>query len=108
MASQDDVRRLALALPEAVEEPHFHLTSFRVNKKIFCTMGEEASPIMLKFTPEDQHNLVADSPGAIAPVPGSWGQKGSTHVQLGQLDEARLATLIRLAWTTIAPRRLLR
>jgi hypothetical protein len=33
----DDVRRFALSLPEATEEPHFEYTSFRVKRKIFAT-----------------------------------------------------------------------
>jgi len=33
----DSIRRLALALPEAHEAPHFDLTSFRVGSKIFAT-----------------------------------------------------------------------
>jgi hypothetical protein len=108
MPTHSDVRRLALALPETYEEPHFDLGSFRVNRKIFCTMGEDAARIMLKFDPEDQKNLVADDPAAIQPVPGYWGQKGSTYIQFAQLDEARLASLMRLAWATVAPRRLSR
>ncbi|HEX4711855.1 MmcQ/YjbR family DNA-binding protein [Phenylobacterium sp.] len=108
MPTQADVRRLALALPETTEEPHFDLGSFRVNRKIFCTMAADSPRIMLKLDPEDQRNLVADNPAAIQPVPGYWGQKGSTHIQLGQLDEARLASLMRLAWATVAPKRLLR
>jgi hypothetical protein len=102
-----DVRRIALSLPEAYEAAHFDLTSFRVAKKIFCTMAEGSHRIMLKFDPEDQRNLVADDPATIEPIPGYWGQKGSTYVQFGKLDEARLATLMRLAWATVAPKRLL-
>ena len=39
MLTRDDVRRIALSMPEAHEEAHFELASFRVGKKIFCTMG---------------------------------------------------------------------
>jgi hypothetical protein len=106
MLTRDDIRRLALALPETTEEPHFDIASFRVNKKIFCTMGGDSPRIMLKFDPEDQRNLVADDPAAIQPVPGYWGQKGSTYIQFGLLDEGRLASLMRLAWATVAPKRL--
>ena len=106
MASEADVRRLALALPETTEEPHFELTSFQVKGKIFCTAGAQAGRIMLKFDPEDQRNLVEDQPEAIAPVPGYWGQKGSTYVQFDKMDEGRLASLMRLAWATVAPKRL--
>ena len=41
MADQSDVRRLALAQPEATEEPHFHLSSFRVQGKIFATVARD-------------------------------------------------------------------
>ncbi len=36
------VRRQALSLPEATEEPHFHYTSFRVRGKIFATVPPDA------------------------------------------------------------------
>jgi hypothetical protein len=108
MLSRDDVRRIALSMPEAYEEAHFELTSFRVAKKIFCTMGADRPPIMLKLDAEDQANLVADDPAHIAPVPGYWGRKGSTFVTFESLTEDRLAQLIRLAWATVAPKRLLR
>lgn len=108
MPTHADIRRLALALPETIEAPHFEIGSFRVNRKIFCTMAADSPRIMLKFDPEDQRNLVADDPAAIQPVPGYWGQKGSTYIQFGQVGEARLASLMRLAWATVAPKRLLR
>ena len=68
MPTHADVRRCALSLPEACEAPHFEATSFRVNKKIFCTMGENGAGIVLKLAPEDQHNLAADDSQAIKPV----------------------------------------
>jgi hypothetical protein len=107
MLTHADVRRLALALPETYEAPHFDLTSVRVNRKIFCTISADSPRIMLKFDPEDQRNLMAADPAAIEPVPGYWGQKGSTYVQFAKLDETKLAALIRLAWAHVAPRRLL-
>jgi len=107
MASQEDVRRLALSLPEACEAPHFHLTSFRVRGKIFATMGE-GRPLMLKVSPEDQANLVADDPARISPVPGAWGRKGSTFVEIESLPLERLETLVGLAWAGVAPRALLK
>lgn len=108
MLAEADVRRLALSLGETHEEPHFELTSFRVGKRIFCTMGAEPGRIMVKLDPEDQANLVADDPQAIQPVPGYWGQKGSTYVRYEGLEAERLASLMRLAWATVAPKRLLK
>ena len=108
MLTREDIRRVALSMPEASEAPHFESASFRVNTKIFCTMSHSAPRIMLKFDLEDQHNLVEDSPGVIWPVPGYWGQKGATYLDFAELDEARLTSLMRLAWANVAPKRLLK
>jgi hypothetical protein len=78
MLTAGDVRKAALALPEAYEAMSKCGASFRVNKKIFCTLHTAEPRIMLKLDPEDQHNL---SDGAIIlPVPGAWGRKGSTFI----------------------------
>jgi hypothetical protein len=63
---------------------------------------------MLKFSPEDQANLVADDPQRISPVPGAWGRRGSTFVEIATIAPERLETLVRLAWTTAAPKSLLK
>jgi hypothetical protein len=107
MPSLDDVRRIALSLPEASEAPHFHLTSFRVATKIFATFGPDR-PLMLKLDPVDQANLAADDPERIVPVPGVWGRQGSTFVRIETLSEAQLSRLVRMAWARSAPKRLLK
>jgi hypothetical protein len=105
MLSRDDIRRIALSMPEAHEAPHFHMASFRVGKKIFCTLHDPEPRIMLKLDPEDQHNLCDGV--AIEPVPGGWGRHGSTFVWFEKLEPDRLPALMRLAWARVAPKRLL-
>jgi hypothetical protein len=105
MLTRDDVRKIALSMPETYEEPHFHMASFRVNRKIFCTLHDPEPRIMLKLDPEDQHNLCDGI--TIEPVPGSWGRKGSTFVWFEKLAPTRLPDLMRLAWANVAPKRLL-
>ena len=107
MLSASDIRALALALPLAEEAPHFEATSFRVKGKIFATMGEEVGRVTLKFDPEDQHNLSEAHPGVIAPVEGYWGRSGWTTVAFGGLDPDLVATLLRMSWARVAPKRLL-
>lgn len=41
MVSIETFRKLALSFENAIEEPHFEKTSFRVNKKIFATFDEK-------------------------------------------------------------------
>ena len=106
MLTPDDIRRVALARPEAYEEPHFDIASFRVNRKIFCTIHTVEPRIMLKLDPEDRKNLVDGD--AIQAVPGAWGRHGATFVYYERLAAARLPALMRLAWANVAPKRLLR
>ena len=106
MLTPDDIRKAALAMPEAYEAPHFDIPSFRVGKKIFCTIHRDHPRIMLKLDPEDQHNL-ADGE-AIEPVPGYWGKGGATFVWYERLAADRLPRLMRLAWAAVAPKRLLK
>jgi predicted DNA-binding protein (MmcQ/YjbR family) len=106
MLTPDDIRAAALAQPEAYEEPHFDIASFRVNKKIFCTIHTKEPRIMLRLDPQDQHNL-SDN-WAIMPVPGTWGRNGSTFIYYEKLAPERLPALMRLAWATVAPKRLLK
>jgi hypothetical protein len=106
MIAQDAVRRLALALPEAIEADHHGMASFRVGGKIFCTIHLEHPRIMVKLDPEDQANLAAGHPGVVEPVPGYWGRKGSTFVWRERADAALVETVLRMAWMNVAPKRL--
>jgi hypothetical protein len=104
MADHDAVRTLALALPEAAEADHHGFPSFRVAGKIFATLRRDPARLMVKLDPEDQRNLSEGHPGVIMPVPGYWGRKGSTFVDYEVADEALLRTLLRLAWSGVAPK----
>ena len=106
MLTREDIRKAALAMPEAYEAAHFETSSFRVNKKIFCVIHEDRPRAVLKLDPEDQHNL-ADG-DAIQPVEGSWGRRGCTYLYYERLARDRFDQLLRLAWATVAPKRLLK
>jgi hypothetical protein len=108
MATPDDIRRLALALPEVVEAPHFEMASFRVAKKIFCTIHVQHPRMMVKLDVEDQRNLAEAHPGVVEPVPGGWGRKGSTFVAYERADLALIESLLRMAYVNVAPARLKR
>ena len=106
MITRDDVRGWALALPETVEADHHGMASFRVAGKIFCTIHVDHPRAMVKLAPEDQHNWTQAHPDAVEAVPGYWGRKGSSFVWLDRADAALMTTLLGLAWSHIAPKRL--
>jgi len=106
MATHQTIRTLALALPEAVEMDHHGFPSFRVAGKIFANLRADPPRLMVKLDGEDQTNLCAAHPDAIAPVPGYWGRKGATFVNYEGIDEPTAQMLLRLAWIGVAPKRL--
>jgi hypothetical protein len=80
----DDFRRLALALPEAVESSHMGTVDFRVGR-IFATLGyPNANFGMVSLTREHQDMVVGVEPAVFRPVPGAWGLKGATLVVLAR------------------------
>jgi hypothetical protein len=117
MPTTDDVRRLALALPEAYEDTHRRKPAFRVNKRIFAMLGSErpgaapgffaplsgARPVVsVTVDREDQLNFAAAYPHAFLPA----GHHGFSYVWLDAIEPDVLALLIRMSWARAAPKRL--
>jgi hypothetical protein len=76
-------RRLALALPGAVESSHMGAPDFRINDRIFATLAYGAKGLgTLKITLEQQTGFLADAPEYFTPAPGGWGRMGMTLVRL--------------------------
>jgi hypothetical protein len=101
----DDFRRLALALPQAIEASHMGHPDFRVGKRIFATLGHPREGwAMIKLTAEQQQALVSRKPAAFSPVPGGWGRGGSTSVRLAKADKATVKAALTSAWKNIAPK----
>lgn len=103
----DDVRRIALSLPETSESKHFDVPDFRVRGKIIGTLGPQASGRgVVKLTPEQQEMMCEAEPAMFVPVPSAWGNKGWTHVMLAAIDESTLKSALVAAWRNVAPKRL--
>jgi len=103
----DAFRRLALALPEALEKSHMGHPDFRVGGKIFATLGSpDVRHGMVKLTPDQQEAFTSAEPAAFVPVNGSWGAKGATYVRLGKARAASVKTALALAWSNTAPKHL--
>ena len=99
-----EVRRLALALPEATEQPHFHLTSFRVKGKIFATAAPDGSYINVFVDDEHRAIMAAVDPKAYQTL--TWGATGYLHVHLSAAKARDVETLLRIAWEHKAPKKL--
>ncbi len=102
MVSRKQARRLALALPEAVEHGR---PSFRVANRIFAIQRDD-----------DHMNVMLDEGGiltAVHRVPETfegvwWGKRfAAVRVDLRRVDAEALANLLEEAWEVKAPKRLL-
>ncbi len=112
---RDRFRAWALALPGAVEVPHFDRPSFRVAPpskragtkpkpaRIFATLWDDGRACLM-LTPEQQAKW-EDGACGFSAVPNKWGDAGATLVMLSGSGAAKAADVkaaLREAWGNAA------
>jgi hypothetical protein len=106
MATFDDVRAIALSLPEAEEIVTWEVDiTFRVRKKIFAIGGEESDSVSIKATPASQAELIDLDPETFRPS-AYVGRYGWVTADLARIDVDLLRALLVAAWRLTAPKRL--
>lgn len=106
MATEEDVRRIALSLPEVVEKPWFGTPGFRVKDKGFLRIRSEAEGGLVVFVADldEKDALLAAEPGKFFTTPHYDGYP-TVLVDLAQVDVEELTELIVDAWRVKAPAR---
>jgi hypothetical protein len=105
MATLEQARRLALALPEASEAPHFKYTSFRVRGKIFATAPPDGEALHVFVGEEARAQALALHPHAVEKL--TWGARVvGLRVRLADAGPALVESLLRSAWSGKAPKSL--
>jgi len=94
-------RALALSFENAVERPHFEITSFCVGRKIFATLNGAENRATLRLPELQQDAIVALNDEAFYPVPNKWGLKGWTHVNLKKIKKGILADALAVAYEAV-------
>jgi hypothetical protein len=122
MAGWEDVRRLALAMPEAVEQPLHGLASWRVCDKLFVwerplrksdlrALGDSAPDGEILGARVEhliaKDALIADNPDVYFTIPHFDGYP-AVLVLLERIPPDELEELIVEAWLARAPKRLAR
>jgi hypothetical protein len=107
--TEDDFRRLALALPEATESAHMDHPDFRVGGKIFATLRYPSKGwAMVKLPSNEQEAFMKVAPEVFAPIKGAWGRRGATNLNLKTSTIKIARDALAAAWRNCAPKRLLR
>ena len=97
MANAADFVRLALALPDVVEYPHFDRRAFKA-RITFATLAPDGASANLKFSPDEHEFKSLLAPEAFAPIANAWGRKGWTIAMLAALSEEELRAALEMAF----------
>jgi hypothetical protein len=97
MANAADFVRLALALPDVAEYPHFDRRAFKA-RITFATLAPDGASANLKLSPDEQEFKCLLAPEAFAPIANAWGRKGWTIATLAALSEDELRAALEMAF----------
>lgn len=106
MITLDTFRKIALALPETNEEPHFEKTSFRVKGKIFATVDLSNKQACLKLSEIEQDVFASADRTIIYPVANKWGKQGWTIIEMKHVNVDLFTDAITSAYCHVAPKKL--
>lgn len=108
MTSEEDVRTIALSLPETAERPHRQLPGFRVRDKLFARIHELPDTLFVRCASiEERDELVAAESAKFFITPHYSGYPGML-VRLDAVSKADLTEVLTEAWRLMAPKRLVR
>lgn len=100
--THDDVRRLALALPEVHEGQHMGHADLRVRDKIFASLPNDPAEVSIKIAPANLDILIRSDPETYRDV---WGGRW-VGVRLAGTTRDLLRDLLTDAWRLTAPKSL--
>jgi hypothetical protein len=100
----DDFRKMALDIPDAVEQAHMGHPDFRLGGKIFASLGFPNDDYgMVKLTPDEQASFIDQRPKMFQPSSGAWGRQGCTSVHLTSATKALVRSALLAASKNVAP-----
>jgi hypothetical protein len=106
VATLEDVRELAAALPATVEKPSYGTPGFRVKDKLFARIREDDVLVVWVADLGEKEMLIRSEPDTFFTVPHYDGHP-MVLVRLGTVDRTELGELLTDAWRVRAPKRLL-
>ena len=106
VATPDDVRALALALPQTSERPSYGTPGFRVRDRLFARLHQDGESLVLRMDRDERALLAQAEPDKFFWTP-HYERHDWVQVRLAAVDRAELAELLRDDWTLRAPPALL-
>jgi len=105
MVSFDDVRELALDLPEAEESTSYGTPAFKVRRKLFARLREEGDVLVVKVDRDERATLIESEPDVYFFTP-HYENYGFVLVRLDAVERGELGEILTESWRLAAPKRL--
>ena len=105
MATTDDVRRLALALPETSEKPCYGTPGFYVRKKLFARLRDDGTTLVAKVDMGERELLLAAEPETFF-ITDHYREWPYMLVRLSAIHDDELLEVLTDSWLLAAPKRL--
>lgn len=103
MPDAEDVRRIALSLPDTTEKIAWGMPTFRVAGKMFATLPEDETSMAVRCPKEERDELVLAEPEKFW-IAGHEAQFAWVRVRLAALeDETELRDVLADSWRQAAP-----
>ena len=106
MATIEDVRAIALSLPETEERPSYGTPGFRVRDRLFARIRDGGEVLVVWCADQGEKELLIGSEPAKFFTTPHYDGHSSVLVRLGAVDRDELAELLTDAWRVRAPKRL--
>jgi hypothetical protein len=105
MVTEDDVRAVALSLPETTEKPSYGTPGFRVKDRLFARIREEGDVLVVWCCDLDEKEaLLASEPDKFFTTPHYEGHP-TVLVRFDAVDPDELTELLTESWRIRAPKK---
>jgi hypothetical protein len=105
MATEEDVRNIALSLPSTTEKPSYGTPGFRVKDKLFARIRDGGELGVYRESEDEKFAMVAAEPAKFFTTPHFDGY-AMVLVNLDAVDADELTELLTEAWLLRSPAKL--
>lgn len=103
MASEDDVRELALSLPETTEKPSYGMPGFRVKDRLFARIKEDGVMVLWRENEYEKEALIESEPDKFFTTSHYDGYP-MVLLRLEKVGREELLDLLTDSWDLRAPK----
>jgi hypothetical protein len=104
MATPDDVRELALSLPETIEKSSYGTPGYRVKDKLFARIHQDGVSLVLRCDRSQREAMHATEPSKFYWTP-HYENYDAILIGLAEVGREELASLLEMSWFYVAPPR---